>query len=136
MSVLVFALPALPGVERAIRTPAHNGAAQIKTWLRYIGSKREALPTIRYQLYERALKIMPGRCGRRFASEMSSTKYSHAHEPRNAALNNFNFSYKLWYKYLAERRRDVKNTSPADPARKEARCDRLAQFQSKLRHQI
>ena len=35
---------------------------QIKTWIRYIASKREAAPAIRYQLYERALKIMPGRC--------------------------------------------------------------------------
>jgi pre-mRNA-splicing factor SYF1 len=34
---------------------------QLKTWLRYIGSKRESLPTVRYQLYERALKVMPGR---------------------------------------------------------------------------
>ena len=28
-------------------------------------------------------------------------------------------SYKLWSKYLAERRRDIKGLSPADPARKE-----------------
>ena len=34
---------------------------QIKSWLRYISSKRDAPPTLRYGLYERALKIMPGR---------------------------------------------------------------------------
>lgn len=43
-------------------------------------------------------------------------------------------SYKLWYRYLKERRRAVRGTSPADPARKEVNhaFDRALVFMHKM----
>ena len=66
--------------------PAAPPPLQLKCWLRYLDHKAKASPVVRFQIYERALKQLPG-------------------------------SYKLWYRYLKERRRDVRGISPTGTLR-------------------
>eukprot|EP00054_Salpingoeca_dolichothecata_P022979 m.151894 g.151894 ORF g.151894 m.151894 type:complete len:1145 (-) comp24526_c1_seq1:392-3826(-) len=60
----------------------------LKGWQRYLDHKKYAPQAVRNQIFERALKQVPG-------------------------------SYKLWHKYLGERRRAVRAFPPNDPARKD-----------------
>ena len=58
-----------------------RGLQQLGAWMKYLDIKAKASTTVRFQLYERALKMLPG-------------------------------SYKLWYRYLKERRKAVRGLSP------------------------
>jgi len=88
----------LPYEEDLLRNPYNLGA-----WMKYLDIKAKASYTVRFQLYERALKMLPG-------------------------------SYKLWYRYLKERRKAVRGFSPIDPARKEVNhvFDRALVFMHKM----
>jgi pre-mRNA-splicing factor SYF1 len=53
---LTFNRTQLAFEEELLRTPY-----SIKTWLRYAQHVQDQLPRVRYAVYERALKLMPGR---------------------------------------------------------------------------
>eukprot|EP00038_Savillea_parva_P026092 m.51348 g.51348 ORF g.51348 m.51348 type:complete len:862 (+) comp7299_c0_seq1:235-2820(+) len=88
----------LPYEEEILRNPY-----SVKAWLRYLDHKAAAPHTVRFSIYERAVKQLPG-------------------------------SYKLWYKYLVERRKATKGLSPTDPARRDVNhaFERALSFMHKM----
>ncbi|EDQ86376.1 uncharacterized protein MONBRDRAFT_28344 [Monosiga brevicollis MX1] len=71
---------------RAFKLP-RAGDAPVKDWLAYLERKKSASPAVRFSLFERAVRQLPG-------------------------------SFKLWVRYLRERKALVATVAPTDPARR------------------
>ena len=112
-------------------------AFQLAAWIKYLDIKARASKEVRFQLYERALKQLPGRsvCAR--VSVLLQCRCQPAEKSLSALplcpsslfrmpcveLHQFAYketccsllalhSYKLWYRYLKERRKAVRGLSP------------------------
>ncbi len=85
----------------------------MKCWLRYLEHKHKATKDARFNIFERAVKQLPGRL---VVHEALHDWLQHAILPLMTIRC---CSHKLWAKYLAERRKAVVRLSPTDPVREE-----------------